>query len=53
MRQAWGRVAGTVRGGKRAGGVGQHADEHEPAVCPDGQGHPGCIKIVLPSGAGK
>jgi len=42
--QAWGRVAGTLCGGKGHGAVGHCWAEHEPAVCPGGQKgqwHPG------------
>jgi len=44
MLQAWGGVAGKLPTGKRPGGVGQQAAEHEPAVCPgaqESQQHPG------------
>ncbi|PKU45545.1 rna-directed dna polymerase from mobile element jockey-like [Limosa lapponica baueri] len=39
-----GRVAGELPGRKGPGGVGRQQAEHEPAVCPGGQGgqhHPG------------
>jgi len=35
--QAWGRVAGRLRGKNGPREVGQLLAEHEPAVCPGGQ----------------
>jgi len=39
--EAWGGVAGKLPGGKGSWGAGRQPAEHEPAVCQEGQWHPG------------